>query len=309
MASDNTANPTASTPPPAAESTSYDEEEPLFHISLNPSKPQTIVLLHGLLSSHVEWTFVIPHLSNYHLLLVDLPGHGRSAHLSSDPQNLTIPAMADRVASLIRRFAHPRSNTELGHGVAHIVGLSMGGFVTLDLARRYPALCLTAFVTGAAPFEGLFAFMARYPSIVYSIMWTCNYIPDGLYWWIARQSGMKRVDELREEQKRNLKWEVIRSVYGSILRDCSGEKGWGVIRGLDEVRMVNVAGEKHDDLGSSRRIKEVWRETGILERLGSRVVVVRGAVHAWNLQMPEVFAEGIVRWVGREELPGEFEDL
>lgn len=120
---------------------------------------------------------------------------------------------------------------------------------------------------------------------------------------------MRRVDELREQQITNLKWEVINGVYTSVLKDCSGEKGWELIRGLDKVRMVNVAGEKHDDLGSSRKVKEVWRETGVLERLGSRVVVVRGAVHAWNLQMPEVFARGILRWVKGEELPGEFEDL
>lgn len=186
----------------------------------------------------------------------------------------------------------------------------MGGFITLDLARRYPDLCLSTFATGAAPFEGLYVFFASHPAIIYAIMWTFNHLPDDLFWWIAaKQSGIKRVDALREEQKTNLKWEVIRGVYTSILRDFSGWKGWELIRGLDKVRMVNIAGEKNDDLRSSRMIKEVWRETGILERLGSRVVVVRGAVHPWDLQMPEVFAEGILRWVKGEELPAEFEDL
>jgi hypothetical protein len=37
--------------------------------------------------------------------------------------------------------------------------------------------------------------------------------------------------------------------------------------------------------------------------------VVKGAVHAWNLQMPEVFAEGVRAWVEGRELPGEFEIL
>jgi hypothetical protein len=51
---------------------------------------------------------------------------------------------------------------------------------------------------------------------------------------------------------------------------------------------------------------KVWRELG---REGCVAAVVREAVHAWNLQMPEVFAEGVRAWVEGRELPGEFEIL
>ena len=71
--------------------------------------------------------------------------------------------------------------------------------------------------------------------------------------------------------------------------------------GRIEVRVLSVSGEKDDDLRSARKMGRVLRE-------GS-AVVVRGAVHAWDLQFPELFAKGILAWVKGEELPSEFEAL
>ncbi|KAK5653255.1 hypothetical protein OQA88_9154 [Cercophora sp. LCS_1] len=258
-----------------------------FHISLNPSAPTTLLLLHGLLSSHLEYAHVTPHLPTYHLLIPDLPGHSRSSHLAPS----TIPHITNTIATLIRTHAH--------NGRAHIIGLSMGGFVALDLAHRYPELCQSLFVTGAAPFEGAFAFIARRPWIAYGIMWVMDSLPDGVYWWLCKRNGMVRHEELRVEMRRNRRWGVVREVYGSILGI-----GWETVREIQGVRCLCVAGGKQDDLGSTRRVGEVWRANGI-----GKAVVVREALHAWDLQMPEVFARGVRAWVEEGALPGEFEEL
>lgn len=42
---------------------------------------------------------------------------------------------------------------------------------------------------------------------------------------------------------------------------------------------------------------------------GSLGAVVRGAVHTWNLQKPELFAEAIKAWVEGRELPEGIEIL
>lgn len=282
---------TSTTAPTFPRSPSSDPPE-LFHTALNPSRPSTLLLLHGLLSCHLEWSLLLPSLSSYHLLLVDLPGHSASSHF---PPPYTIPRMSDAVARLILAHAH--------HGVAHVVGLSMGGFVVLDLVRRYPGLCLSGFVTGAAPFEGAFAFMARRPWVVYGFMWGMDLLPEWVYWWLAGGvTGGRRYEALRGEMRRNRRWEVVMGVYGSILESV----GWEEVRGVKGVRVLCVAGGRQDDVKATRRVGEVWREEGVVD---SRAVVVRGAVHAWNLQMPELFAEGIKAWVEGRELPGEFEEL
>lgn len=279
---------------PTTNSPDEDRESDLpFHISLNPSQPSTIILLHGILSSHVEYAFITPHLPTYHLLAVDLPGHSRSAHLSP----YTIPSMADRIASLIRAKAHG--------GTAHVVGLSMGGFVALDLARRYPSLCQSVFATGAAPYEGLFRFMAGHPWIAYGLMWLLDKMPDRWYWWLAERNGMRRHEEQKKEMGRNRRWVVVKTVYTSILQ-CLG---WEEVKEIREVRTLNVAAGRQDDVEATRKIGRLWRESGTTERVGSRAVVVKDALHAWDVQKPELFAEGVKAWVEGRELPKEFEAL
>ncbi|KAK4150612.1 Alpha/Beta hydrolase protein [Chaetomidium leptoderma] len=269
----------------------------MFHLSLPPSPPSpnapTILLLHGALSSHLQSALVTPHLQSYHVLVPDLPGHARSSALTP----ATIPSITDRVACLIR--AHARDG-----GRAHVADMSMGGFVALDLARRYPELCLSAFLSGATPFVGggVNAFLARHTWVLYYGLFLVNKVmPDGVYWWMCRRLGLRRHEALRREMCANTRWTLVQEVYGSILGI-----GWEEIRAVDRVRCLAVAGGKQDQVDMTKRMGEVWKKSGNVE---SRAVVVKEAVHAWDLQMPELLADGIKSWVEETELPEEFEAL
>lgn len=50
----------------------------------------------------------------------------------------------------------------------------------------------------------------------------------------------------------------------------------------------------------------VWKESG---NWLNRVVLVKGAVHAWDLQLPELFARAIIAWVEEKLLAEEITDL
>jgi pimeloyl-ACP methyl ester carboxylesterase len=110
--------------------------EQLFHLSLNEDKPTTVLLLHGLMSSHREWAAISPSLSDYHLLIPDLPGHCSSAHLRLS----TLSTAADLVAKLIRAYSH--------NSTCHVVGFSGGGFIAVELANKCPDLVQSLFVSG-----------------------------------------------------------------------------------------------------------------------------------------------------------------
>lgn len=87
-----------------------------------------MLFLHGLGSSAEDWAPQIePFGASHRLLLVDLPGHWRSARPRG---RLTIGAMVDRLEALLARLAEPP---------VHVVGLSLGGCVALELALRAPA--------------------------------------------------------------------------------------------------------------------------------------------------------------------------
>ncbi len=87
----------------------------------------SITFLHGLGSCGEDWILQLPVVTgDYAVLTVDLPGHGRSSKQSTWPR---ISFFADDVADLIRT---------LGLGPTHVVGLSLGGAVAMQLALDYP---------------------------------------------------------------------------------------------------------------------------------------------------------------------------
>lgn len=88
----------------------------------------TILLLHGFCEDHRIWDFTIPALSQrgYRIICPDLPGFGMSAVIP----NPTLDDYADCMAAIL---------VQEGAESAVVIGHSMGGYVTLALASKYPA--------------------------------------------------------------------------------------------------------------------------------------------------------------------------
>ena len=86
-----------------------------------------IVLLHGFLESLEIWTAFSNQLSKeFQVICIDLPGHGKSDSLN-DSHSMDL--MADAVKAVLK-FLEVQSCTMIGH--------SMGGYVTLAFAEKYP---------------------------------------------------------------------------------------------------------------------------------------------------------------------------
>lgn len=99
----------------------------IHYEEVNPQGSPPVLLLHGLGSAGEDWLFQLEALARagYRALAPDLRGFGRS----SAPPKVTIEAMADDMARFLRR---------LGATPAHVVGISMGGTVALQLALDHP---------------------------------------------------------------------------------------------------------------------------------------------------------------------------
>jgi len=87
-----------------------------------------LLLLHGLGSCSEDWAFQLPRFeTRYRVILVDLPGHGRSP-LSRG--RVSVEGLAEAVQGVLAARAAPP---------VHALGLSLGGCVALALALRAPA--------------------------------------------------------------------------------------------------------------------------------------------------------------------------
>ena len=119
-----------------------------------------IVFLHGMRLSGAEWAAHVAILGDeFNCLTPDLPGHGEAA---AEP--FTIDGAAAAVGELIAR--------EAAGGRAILVGLSLGGYVAMAVAARWPDRVIGLVISGATAepvgsralaYRGLASILARAP--------------------------------------------------------------------------------------------------------------------------------------------------
>ncbi|KAG5756926.1 hypothetical protein H9Q69_004454 [Fusarium xylarioides] len=265
-----------------------NEEKLLYYEERNQDQKESIIFLHGGGGSHVEWKLVAPHqsLSSYHLILVDLPMHSESWDIG---RPLTLASAADEICKVIQKHAHG--------GKAHVVGLSLGGFIALTLTYRHPDVVLSTFATGAYPYRGMFKWFMDHPMAM-SIVNCIQNIPGVLELSLRRQ-GIDYEEWLAETKKNH-------SPEGSKAKNHSTERSTAMNMELSAfsmedvkavadsgVRTCVIAGGKMDQIDPVRDMGVILREGGQKTGVKNEAVVVRDAYHPWHLQLPELFAAGI----------------
>ena len=90
---------------------------------------ENLILLHGFMENLSIWDDMIPFLSEkFRLIKIDLPGFGKSDVVA---EIQTSEIMADEVKKV---------TDELGLTEFHLLGHSMGGYISLAFAEKYPEL-------------------------------------------------------------------------------------------------------------------------------------------------------------------------
>ena len=90
---------------------------------------ETLVFIHGLGSSSQDWSFQTEFFSkDFQVLAYDVRGHGQS----DKPKGpYSVPIFAEDLANLLKK---------LGIKKAHLVGLSMGGWIAFQFGVDYPEM-------------------------------------------------------------------------------------------------------------------------------------------------------------------------
>lgn len=110
------------------ESRTIDLDGPVHYVDFGgPDDGPTVVLVHGLGGSHLNWDLLAPLLRPHaRVLAIDLPGFGRS---EPGGRSAGVPANVRH----LRRFL-----TEVAGGPAILVGNSMGGMLSILTAGKRP---------------------------------------------------------------------------------------------------------------------------------------------------------------------------
>lgn len=96
------------------------------------AKNPTVILVHGFTGSHEGFQYIVPKLSNFHVMVPDLPGFGRS-ELPAEPWTMS------RIASLTNRFVQALQLHEPPFLVSH----SMGSLIAAEMLKENPSLYAT----------------------------------------------------------------------------------------------------------------------------------------------------------------------
>lgn len=241
------------------------------------SSHPAIIFLHGAGVSSWMWNEQIEMLkASYYCITVDLPGNGES-HTC---EWVSFRQTADQIASIIK--------THAPEGQTHVVGLSLGGYVTLNLLANHPELVITAITSGITtqPFDKQWLYrpllIATIPLVRFDFMIKLN---------IKMMSLSEEVIPMYQRDSKRTSLTMLRRVYDELMNYRMPEPLQAVPH-----RVLGVAGEHENDM-----VKDSLQAYKRIPN--GEAYIVDEAHHGWNGEFPNVFTEMIQAWITQEPLP------
>jgi len=269
----------------------------LYVYEKGPASALTIVFLHGAGGSGWMWQPQLDAMTDFHILVPDLPEHGQSAEIKP----FSIHDSAVRVAELIRTRAHG--------GKAHIVGLSEGAQIALALLAQNPQLVDRAIISSALvrPIPG--ANLMSPGLIAFCVKWFVEPFKN-MDWWI--RINMKYSAGIPEKYYPQFKKD-FQSLTGDFFAHIIVEnQRFRLPDGLERVSVPTlvVAGKK--EYGVMRQSVRDITNT-IPTAKGFLVEHLRklslAEEHNWNMTAPDLFTQMVRAWITDHPLPAELQPI
>lgn len=256
----------------------------MLHVhAAGPAEAPAIVFLHAIATSGWMWQRQLDHLRDFRCLVIDLPGHGQSRAIPWT----SLSATADAIAELIRK--------QVPHRKAHIVGLSMGSYVGLQLMSDAPDVVDHAVLSGlnVLPLPHL-RLMNAFGLLMVPFIKTAKFIR-------MNAAALRVPDDQLAAYRRSVR-QMSRRAY---LR-ASGDAGRFRLppnAATIACPTLLVAGEHEHPL--IHQSLEVTAAT--LPHAEARIAPDVG--HGWSGEAPELFARTVRAWISDAPLPAELQPL
>ncbi|OEC85836.1 MULTISPECIES: alpha/beta fold hydrolase [Methanobacterium] len=241
------------------------------------SNNETIVFLHGEGIAGWVWDEQLKAFSDYHCIIPDLPGHGKSAEVKS----FSVQSAADMIIDIIKNRAK--------NGKAHLVGLSLGAQIIVQILNTAPEVVNHALISGAIVrnFQPTESFLKLLDNLI------ALYLPD-------KDKTIRIMSYVRSYNiPKNLRSKFKESTYviepyslDKILRETILFKMPDNLEHAD-VPVLVMTGEK-----DYRIINE--SALNLLNTLpNSKGAMALKVGHLWNIENPDLFNNVLRSWLKR----------
>jgi pimeloyl-ACP methyl ester carboxylesterase len=247
---------------------------------------ESVLFLHGGGVGGWSWALQMEHLPEYHCIAPDLPGHGLRAATSA----FTMRGAVEDASELIQSRARG--------GKAHVVGLSLGAQVGLQLVSDCPHLVRSAFLSGplvlprVSPVVLLEPLVLPLSSALLALYMPFRNLKPVLHANMWATNIPKRFERPFSEDVR------LRSVSG-LMQTLEEYGRFRLPKKLHDVDVptLMLVGEREPPImhDSARAVVQAFPK--------SRGYRVARMEHTWNLGHSGLFTATLRAWLGRAELP------
>lgn len=253
----------------------------LYTKETGKNNDETIIFIHGEGTAGWIWDKQVEAFKDYHCIVPDLPGHGKSAGVKP----FTIPSAADMIIDIIKNKAK--------NGKAHFVGISLGAQIVVQILKTAPQVVSHALISGT---------LVRNLEPTESFLKLLNYLikvylPD-------KNKTIRIMSYVRSyNMPKDLRGKFKESTYvigpDSLEEIIKENMLFRMPDGLEKVNtmVLVMTGEK-----DYRIIKESARD--LLNVLpNSRGAMAIKVGHLWNIENPEIFNKTLRAWITNSKLP------
>ena len=254
----------------------------LFIKESGQTDAETIIFLHAGGISGWMWDEQLEFFHNYHCIVPDLPEHGMGA----DVKPFTIKGTAELLMGIIKEHTNNQR--------AHLVGISLGSQIILQLLSKAPEMVESAFISGALirgnDDEVLLKLLDKTLKLYQPVKNSDFFIKANMRMYNMPKCFFK-------QYKQSI---ALVSDY-SLERILTENLKFKLPDGLEKlnVPVMVMVGEKDYRIIKKSAIHIVEK----LPRAESAMVCNVG--HLWNLESPELFNQVLFTWLSDKEPPKE----
>jgi len=240
---------------------------------------ETIVFVHGFASNMESWTYQFDLAENYHLIIPELRGHGKSEVY----EDISIQQFAKDVLELL---------DELKIEKAHFCGLSMGGVIVQEIYKQQPNRVVSLILSNT------FSHMSNVFSLPFTIY---------LKYRLKKYSKMDGNEIISKAVKRiiynNTNEELIQNAKSALTYNEKGyantllslPKGFSYLNMLSTIQVpILIIGSKNDKLAPVRYAKQSYRKAN---KLKAELHIFEKAGHLPNIEHKERYNQKLLEFL------------